>query len=294
MIRATVNILTYKSRRKLTLFCAPVAVAFIATAVACGSVEEQPPQSQLFATDPFGLESGLAIVEMAHQGEGDFAVALLSATQEETAAPPEPIEFSNEQDGGSHTEVASALADASGPGTFSQAAHIPTEGKHLLQVKADGPWNIKVEQPRPSSASRITSFSGDANTATPFFELSGGIKTITMTSFGGGFKVSLLDEDGKVANNPKLDEGKREAGAGRESAWITSDFSEGGIYLFNVQSDGLWTIEISDGEQPVDDVQPRGIELLGVPLSLLIGVLVVPAAIGIVLLWGLKRSSVRG
>ena len=73
------------SRRILTLFCAPVSVALIAIAGACGSVEEQPPESQLFATDPFGLESGLAIVEMTHQGEGDFAVALLSATQEETA-----------------------------------------------------------------------------------------------------------------------------------------------------------------------------------------------------------------
>jgi hypothetical protein len=104
----------------------------------------------------------------------------------------------------------------------------------------------------------------------------------------------LLDKDGKVANNPKLDEGTREAGPGRESAWITSDFSDGGIYLFNVEADGLWTIEISDGEQPVDDVQPRGIELLGVPLSLLISVLVVPVAIGIVILWRLKRSRVRG
>jgi hypothetical protein len=282
------------SRRKLTLFCAPVAVAFIATAVACGSEEEQPPESQLFATDPFGLESGLAIVEMTHQGEGDFAVALLSETQEETTATQEPIEFSNEQDGGSHTEVASALADTSGPGTFSQAAHIPVEGKHLLQVKADGPWKIKVEQPRPSSAPRITSFSGYGNTATPFFELSSGIKTITTTSFGEGFKLSLLDKDGKVASNPKLDEGKREGALGREYAWITSDFSEGGIYLFNVESDGMWTIEISDGEQPVDDIQLRGIELLGVPLSLVIGVLVVPVAMGIVILWGLKRSRVRG
>ena len=76
------------SRRLLTLFCAPVSVALIAIAAACGSEEEQPPESQLFATDPFGLESGLAIVEMTHQGEGDFAVALLSATQEETAVTP--------------------------------------------------------------------------------------------------------------------------------------------------------------------------------------------------------------
>src|SRR5918997_543958 len=117
------------SRRILTLFCPPVAVAFIAIAGACGGVEEQPPESQLFATDPFGLESGLVIVEMAHQGEGAFAVPLFSATKEQPAATPEPIEFSSEQDGGSHTEVASALADASGPGTFSQAVHIPVEGQ---------------------------------------------------------------------------------------------------------------------------------------------------------------------
>src|SRR5215213_994377 len=52
------------SRRILTLFCAPVSLAFIAIAGACSSVEEQPPESQLFATDPFGLESGLAIIKV--------------------------------------------------------------------------------------------------------------------------------------------------------------------------------------------------------------------------------------
>jgi hypothetical protein len=280
-------------RNILALISAPVAVAIILTVGACGSAEEQAPKSQLFATDPFGLESGLAIAEMTHQGEGDFAVTLLSATQEEVAATPEPIEFSEDQNGGSQTEVASALADTSGPGTFSQAAHIPVGGKHLLQVKADGPWKIKVEQPHPSSAPRTTSFSGDGNTATPFFELSGGVKTITMTNFGGNFGFSVLDTDGNVASNPKLDEGNSEAGTSRMSSWITGDFSEGGIYLLNVKSDDLWTIEISDGDQPAGDTQSRGTELLGVSLSVVIGVLVVPAAIGIIILWGFKRSRVR-
>ena len=282
------------SRNVLTLISAPVIVALTLIAGACGDVEEQPPKSQLFATDPFGLEPGLAIVEMTHQGEGDFAVNLLSATQEETASAPEPIEFSEDQNGGSQTEVATALADDSGPGTFSQAAHIPVGGKHLLEVKADGPWNVKVEQPHPSSAPRTTSFSGEGNTATPFFELSGGVKTITMTNFGGDFSFSVLDTDGNVASNPKLDEGKSEAGTGSASGWITGDYSEGGIYLLNVKSDGLWTIEISDGEQPVDDARSRGVELLGLPLSLVIGILVVPVAIGLAILWGLKRSRVRG
>jgi hypothetical protein len=115
-----------------------------------------------------------------------------------------------------------------------------------------------------------------------------------MTNFGGDFSFSVLDTDGNVASNPKLDEGNNKASTGPVSAWITGDFSEGGIYLLNVKSDGLWTIEISDGDQPAGDTQPRVTELLGVPLSLVIGVLVVPLAIGIIILWGLKRSRVRG
>jgi hypothetical protein len=282
------------SNNILTLVGTPVIAALILMVGACGSVEEeQPPESKLFATDPFGLESGLAIVEMTHQGVGDFAVTLLSATQGETAATPEPIEFTEDQYGGSQTEVASTLIDTSGPGTFSQATHIPVGGKHLLEVKADGPWEIKVEQPHPSSAPRTTTFSGEGNTATPLFELTGGVKTITMTNFGADFSFSVLDTDGNVASNPKLDEGSSEAGTGPVSVWITGDYSEGGIYLLNVKSEGLWTIEISDGEQPVDHIQPRGIELLGVPLSLVIGVLVVPIVIGITILLGLKRSRVR-
>src|SRR5204862_18883 len=78
----------------------------------CG--EDENPKSQLFATDPFGLESGLAIVKMSHQGKGDFIVNLLSANQEETAEAPEPVEFSGDKNGGSNTEVAIALADETG------------------------------------------------------------------------------------------------------------------------------------------------------------------------------------
>lgn len=286
------------SRKILAYLSAPVAVALLVMAGACGGTdsEEEPPKGQLFATDPFGLEPGLAIVEMTHQGEGDFTVNLLSAMQEETVTTPEAIEFSEDQNGGSHTELAAALVNDTGPGKFSRAAHIPVGGKHLLEVKADGPWTVKVEQPHPTSAPRTTSFNGERTTATPFFELSSGVKTVTMRDYGGeGFSFSLLDKYGSSAKSSKLDEGKSEAGSGWMAAWTTVDIPEEGIYLLNIKSDGLWSIEITDGEEPVGVTQPTDIKLFGVvPLSLVIGVLVVPVVMGIIIYLGIRRSRVRG
>src|SRR5919199_1893152 len=67
--------------------------------------EDKNPKSQLFATDPFGLESGLAIVKMTHQGKGDFVVNLLSANQEETVPKSQPMEFSGDPSNGEDTEA---------------------------------------------------------------------------------------------------------------------------------------------------------------------------------------------
>src|SRR5215217_7200188 len=98
----------------------------------------QSQNSRLFATDPFRLEPGLAVVKMSHSGEGSFVVNLLSANQEETVATPERLVFSGEESGGSSTEVATALAEEVGPATVSRAVNVPVGGKHLLDVKADG------------------------------------------------------------------------------------------------------------------------------------------------------------
>jgi hypothetical protein len=265
---------------KNTLAVCGALVASVVLAVAasaCGGSgqedpadDEQVPESQLFATGPFELEPGLAIATMTHYGEGDFVVTLLSTNQEETERTPGPIEFSggpnDEPNDESNTEVAIALADETGPVQVSRAVNAPVEGRHVLDVKADGPWEVEVEQPRPSSAPTMTSFSGGDDAATPFFWLSGGLKTITMNTQGKGLSaVSLLDKDGNVVNFSSVSEGNDQSDPSLPAtASATVDVPQDGIYLFDVRSDGLWKIEIAEGEQPVrDDAEPPWGKIMG-------------------------------
>jgi len=280
------------------------SVVLAVTAGACGdggqedpAADEQVPESQQFATDPFELEPGLAIATMTHYGEGDFVVTLLSTNQEETERTPGPIEFSggpnDEPNDESNTEVAIALADETGPVQVSRAVNAPVEGRHVLDVKADGPWDIEVEQPRPSSAPTMTSFSGDDDAATSFFWLSGGLKTITMNTQGKGTSaVSLLDKDGNAVSFSSVSEGNDQSDPSLPStASATIDVPQDGIYVFDVRSDGLWRIEIAEGEQPVrDDVEPsRGKIMGGVPSETLVSALV-----GIVLALTVLFLGLRG
>ena len=279
---------------KNTLAVRGALVASVILAVAAGAcggggqedpaADEQVPESQQFATNPFELEPGLAIATMTHYGEGDFAVNLLSTNQEETERTPGPIEFSggpnDEPNDESNTEVAIALADETGPVQVSRAVKATVEGRHVLDVKADGPWEIEVEQPQPSSAPKMTSFSGGDDAATPFFWLSGGLKTITMNTQAQGegtTAVSLLDKDGNAVNFSSVSEGKDQSDPSLPStASGTVDVPQDGIYLFDVRSDGLWRIEIAEGEQPVhaDAERPTGKILGNVPSETLVSALV--------------------
>jgi hypothetical protein len=127
--------------------------------------------------------------------------------------------------------------------------NIPAAGKRAFDVRASGPWTIQVEQPRPSSAPKPTRFSGNNDTATPFFQLSSGSKNITVTNpVAGDLKISLLDKDGNEVKRILGDEtGQADQDEGTTIS-STVDIKEDGIYLFDVQADGLWTIEIADAK----------------------------------------------
>jgi hypothetical protein len=276
-------------KNTLTVCGALVASVVLAVAAgACGgggqedsAADEQVPESQPFATDPFELEPGLAIATMTHYGEGDFVVTLLSTNQEETERTSGPIELSggpnDKPNDESNAEVAIALADETGPVQVSRAVNAPVEGRHVLDVKADGPWEIEIEQPRPSSAPKTTSFSGGDDAATPIFWLSGGLKTITMNTQGKGTSaLSLLDKDGNAVSFSSVSEGNEQSDPRLPStASATVDVPQDGIYLFDVRSDGLWKIEIAEGEQPdrAGAEPPRGTIMGGVPSETFVGAL---------------------
>src|SRR5215208_7355216 len=279
------------SRRILTLFCAPVSLAVIAIAGACSSVEEQPPESQLFATDPFGLESGLAIVEMTHQGEGDFVVNLLSARQGEAAPVPGPIKFSGDQNGGDDIEAAFALAKETGSANISRAVHIPTAGEYVFDVKADGPWTIKVEQPRPSSAPKTTNFSGEGDAVTSFFELSNGSKQVTMSNpLETKLEISLLDKDGNAVGPALVDETDEAERSPSANISTTVNIDKDGIYLFDIQANGLWTIEVADVDEQTNSTEEGPSLVPSILLALLVNLAWILIFVVVIRLRGLQRK----
>jgi len=212
-----------------------------------GSDEEEEPETQLSATTSFDLDSGLAIVEMTHQGEGDFLVDLLPVEGEDAAATPARIEFFGDGSDGSGTNPAHILAEEVGSVDTSRAVGIRTAGEHVFDVKATGPWTVRVEQPRPSDAPSPTTFSGNDDTATPLFQLSEGPKEITATNPAGGkLKVSLLDGDGNEVESLPEDQSGQAEGKLPTTLSSTVDIEEAGVYIFDVQADSLWTVEISD------------------------------------------------
>ncbi|MCA1740498.1 MAG: hypothetical protein LC740_17250 [Actinobacteria bacterium] len=231
----------------LATVATPAILAYTCEGSKDPSAEEQ---SQLVATNPFDLEQGLAIVRMTHQGQGSFIVNLLSAEQRETTGTSDRIAFSGSGDDGRYSGTSLSVADKSGSVDISRAVSVPISGKHLFDVKADGPWTIQVEQPHPSGAPNPTRFSGNSDSATPFFHLSSGPKTVNVaTPAGGKFKVFLRDANGNEVLRIPEDGADQPEQTDKSSTLSSSvDIQEDGIYIFDVRADSLWKIEISEDE----------------------------------------------
>jgi hypothetical protein len=170
------------------------------------------------ATDFFELEEGLSIFEMSYQGRSNFVVTLL-----------------NEQG----REVGYALGNEIGSGQVSNPLRIRRADRYVLDVDSEGPWRITVRQPRPADAPELTSFSGENNAATRLFSLSSGLKRVNATYDGGGnFVVSMLDSEGHETEFALINE------IGRGSYSTTMTVPRDGIYLFAVEADGPYTLQI--------------------------------------------------
>lgn len=76
------------------------------------------------ATKPVNLVAGLAVVEMQHTGSSNFAISVLDEI-------------------GDSVEL---LVNEIGSFNGSKAFQVPAEGEYVLDVSADGPWKITIEQ----------------------------------------------------------------------------------------------------------------------------------------------------
>jgi len=168
------------------------------------------------ASDIFNLQEGLSVFELKNTGSGHFGIWLMDNM-------------------GNKEEL---LVNTIGPFDGSKAARIDKSGEYILDVSAEGGWTVNIEQPRPTTASEKTSFSGrDQQYAGPF-HLDSGLKKFELKNTGSGhFGVWLLDKEGNyvelLVNDIGPFDGSKAVGVYRE-----------GIYYFDISAEGNWEINI--------------------------------------------------
>lgn len=169
------------------------------------------------ATEIFRLEDGLVVAQMSHQGASNFIV--------------QPID---------ETGAAAGQTLANQIGAFEgSTATNSIAGNYLLNVDADGPWTITLEQPRILDAPATRDFSGAGMVATEPFSLSAGLARFEMSHQGErNFIVYLLDSAGNSVGATLANE------IGSVNGSQAIQVPQDGAYLLRVEADGPWTIRV--------------------------------------------------
>lgn len=85
----------------------------------------------------------------------------------------------------------------------------------------------------------MENISGENNAATDIFRLSAGLKKVHMTHQGeGNFIVTLLDDEGREVEFALAND------IGTVDVSSTAIIPSDGLYLFTVEAEGPWTIQI--------------------------------------------------
>jgi hypothetical protein len=144
------------------------------------------------------------------------------------------------EDGAQVVAVGGNLTNETGLVQGSSQALQTKAGRHALDVRANGPWTLKIEQPRPSSAPQTTRLSGNGKAATGLFKLSRGQHRFEMAHKGNGrFSVQLLDKNGAKVGGKLVDKKGPFDGSTRSVR-----VPKAGIYLLQVEANGPWTIRL--------------------------------------------------
>jgi len=167
------------------------------------------------ASQKFTLEKGLSIFKMTHSGQANFQIWLLDNSGQE-------IEL---------------LVNEIGSFNGAKAVGIDSKGTYLLDISADSQWSVKIEQPRPTTASSIPkTFTGVGQQVSGFVMIPKGLTTFRMTHNGSSnFQVWLLDDSGQpmelLVNEIGSFNGSKAVG-----------IEKAGIYLLDISADGNWSI----------------------------------------------------
>jgi hypothetical protein len=169
------------------------------------------------ATKTFRVSDGMAIFRFQHQGSSNFIVGLLTSRGEEI-------------DG---------LVNEIGTINGSTARGIEA-GRYLFNVEADGPWSIRIEQPRPGSGRGLpaTARGRGHSVAGPFQATGAGVRFELRHRGESNFIVDVLDVDGQDIGNLTNEIGSFEGST-------VGEVPEG-VFWLNVQADGSWTITMRE------------------------------------------------
>ncbi|MEK7612120.1 MAG: hypothetical protein AAB407_02150 [Patescibacteria group bacterium] len=167
------------------------------------------------ASEQFMLITGLSVFKLTHTGTKNFSIWLLDSE-------------------GNKVDL---LANIVGSFNGSKAVGITKADTYLLDIDADGGWSVVIEQPRPATAPAMPStVSGTAQQATQLVTIQKGLATFALTHNGSrNFSIWLMDKNG---GNVDLLVNTIGPFNGSKAVQIPKT----GIYLFNVDADGAWTI----------------------------------------------------
>lgn len=165
------------------------------------------------ASPKFELPAGLATFQMTHSGQRNFIVHLLD----------------------DQGELVDGLANAIGPykGSIALGANA---GTYIMDINADGGWNIVVQHPIPTGDGVAMPIQGKGNQAVLFLKLDKGLATFRLTHDGQrNFIVHLLDDQGQLVDGLVNVIGPFD---GSKAMRIPSS----GYYVLDVMADGAWSI----------------------------------------------------
>jgi hypothetical protein len=163
------------------------------------------------------LREGLALFHLTYSGAGDFTATLVD-------------------DSGNEIET---LADSSGRFAGSTAVGLSDPCDCVVDVQAAGSWSITIDQPAALAGQALpTTLNGTGQTASPAFQVSGGLVRFHQAVGGQtGGRITLRASTGET-----LDLLGESDSAFDRSRTVELDQ---GTYLLQVDTDGPWAVDIS-------------------------------------------------
>jgi hypothetical protein len=100
------------------------------------------------ATKAFRVTDGMTVFRFQHRGQSNFIVGLLTSRGEEI------------------DNLVNEIGTING-----STARAVEAGRYLFNVEADGPWSIRIEQPRPGSGRGLPTTARGKGRAPAFFQV---------------------------------------------------------------------------------------------------------------------------